>query len=60
MGKGSGEVRLKGEKSKDPAMKMEKLNRFENEEVVIAGASRGIGRAVACHLRCKPETYPTV
>ena len=51
MGKGLGEVRLKGEKSKDSAMKMEKLNRFENKVVVIAGASRGIGRAVACHLR---------
>ncbi len=90
MGKGSGEVRLKGEKSKDSAMKMEKLNRFENKVVVITGASRGIGRAIAlrfasegaalvvsanedrvndvaeeisalgraaaCHLRCKPET----
>jgi meso-butanediol dehydrogenase/(S,S)-butanediol dehydrogenase/diacetyl reductase len=47
MGKGSGEVRLKGEKSKDSAMKMEKLNRFENKVVVITGASRGIGRAIA-------------
>ena len=46
MGKGSGEVRLKGEKSKDSAMKMEKLNRFENKVVVITGASRGIGGAI--------------
>ena len=47
MGKGSGEIRFKEEKSKDSAMEMEKLNRFEDKVVVITGASRGIGRAIA-------------
>ena len=47
MGKGSGEIHLKGVKSKDSTMEMEKLNRFEDKVVVITGASRGIGRAVA-------------
>ena len=47
MGKGLGEIHLKGEKSKDSAIEMEKLNRFEDKAVVITGASRGIGRAIA-------------
>ena len=47
MGKGPGVIHLKEEKSKDSAMEMEKLNRFEDKVVVITGASRGIGRAIA-------------